>query len=63
MDVLSDNSVPLGLRTAAANASLELMNATVDYYANMDSVSTARYKEAQRAYNKMLNDLTLFYPE
>ena len=64
MDALSDNSIPLGTRTAAADASLELMNATVAYYRDMDNICALdRYQTAKCCYDKALRDLTLFYPE
>lgn len=64
MDALSDRNIPLSLRTHAANCSLELMNATIDYYRDMEwNDSFERYQKAKAEYDKALRDLTLFYPE
>lgn len=64
MDVLSDNSIPLSLRMQAADASLELTNATFGYYKDMhDRRAFDRYLAAKSNYDKILRDLALFYPD
>lgn len=64
MDALSDNSIPLDTRYLASMVALELMNATVAYYRDMDnSCALDRYQTAKCVYDKALRDLTLFYPQ
>lgn len=64
MDALSDNSIPLNTRCSAAEAALEMMNATVAYYREMDDADAVhRYQVAKMNYDKALRDLTLFCPE